>query len=124
MNGDVATTGSPSARSRAAAGATDPKLHRRSRPRRPRPRAGFRWAPALVPPGWKVSRTAPRLDAATGPTALRRVYWRRFLGDEAVAFARDRGDEPGAARVVLQLDAEAADMAVDDVAFGNVVRAP
>ncbi len=36
---------------------------------------------------------------------------------EAVALARDRGDEARMAMVILQLDAQAADVAIDDVAL-------
>src|SRR5664280_2251585 len=45
-------------------------------------------------------------------------------GDEAVALAGDGGDEARVAVVVLELDAQAADVAVDDVALGHEVHAP
>src|SRR5258705_1924848 len=44
--------------------------------------------------------------------------------DEAISPAWDRRDEAGVAVVVLELDPEAADVAVDDVALGDEVRAP
>src|SRR5664280_16492 len=44
--------------------------------------------------------------------------------DEAVALAGDGGDEARVAVVVLERDAQAADVAVDDVALGHEVHAP
>src|SRR6185503_5037135 len=43
---------------------------------------------------------------------------------ESVAAPGDRCDEPRVTVVVLELHSEAADMAVDDVALGNEIRAP
>ena len=44
--------------------------------------------------------------------------------DEAVAATRDGGDETRSPVVVLQLDPEAPDVPVDDVALGHEVRSP
>src|SRR5665811_2267280 len=44
--------------------------------------------------------------------------------DEAIALAGDGGDEARVAVVVLELDAQAPDVAVDDVALGHEVHAP
>src|SRR5688572_21065422 len=45
-------------------------------------------------------------------------------GDEAVALARNRGDEPRMLVVVLQLHAQISDVAIDHVAFRDEVRTP
>src|SRR6478672_2286139 len=45
-------------------------------------------------------------------------------GDESVAHARDRRDESRVPIVILELDPEAPDMPVDDVALGDEVGAP
>src|SRR5450759_3984214 len=66
-------------------------------------------------------RSAARLSARSRPAFPARV---REGGDEAVAQARDRGDEARPAVVVLELDAQAPDVAVHDVALGHEVGAP
>src|SRR6187431_2249448 len=43
---------------------------------------------------------------------------------ESIALAGLRGDEPRTTVVVVQLDAQGPDMAIDDVALGHEVRAP
>src|SRR5213592_2440637 len=48
----------------------------------------------------------------------------RERGDEAITGAGDRLDEAGAPIVVLQLDSQASDMAVDDIALGDEVGSP
>src|SRR5450759_2696837 len=45
-------------------------------------------------------------------------------GDKSIALAVDRGDEAWIAMVVRQLDAQAPDVAIDDVALGHEVGAP
>src|SRR5688572_1936768 len=44
--------------------------------------------------------------------------------NEPIALSRDRGDEAGLPIVVLQLDPQAADVAIHDIALGHEVRAP
>src|SRR5947207_15984830 len=44
--------------------------------------------------------------------------------DEAITGAGDRLDEAGAPIVVLQLDPQASDMAVEDIALGDEVGSP
>src|SRR5688572_10595830 len=48
----------------------------------------------------------------------------RERGDEPIPLPRHGRDEPWLAPVVLELCAEVADMAVDDVALGHVVDVP
>src|ERR1051325_7470444 len=45
-------------------------------------------------------------------------------GDEAVAPAGDRADEPRGTPIVLELHAQVPDMPVDEIALRGVVRAP
>src|SRR5450759_4477081 len=66
-------------------------------------------------------RSGPRLVARVslaGPAGVREG------GDEPVALARDRGDEARVPVVVLELDPQAPDVAVDDVALGDEVGTP
>src|SRR5665811_1210651 len=66
------------------------------------------------------------------PSVARLVAWVRVAGpagvreggDEPVALARDRGDEARVPVVVLELDPQAPDVAVDDVALGDEVGTP
>src|ERR1700675_590449 len=69
----------------------------------------------------------PGGDSGTGLLALlqRLVPAQvREGGDEPVALTRNRRDETRMTVVVLELDPEAADVAVHDVALGNEVSAP
>src|ERR1700690_1486795 len=78
-------------------------------------------------PGGPAPALSPRALSGRGALAGARPVIPAGVGegrDEAVALAGDGGDEARVAVVVLELDAQAADVAVDDVALGPEVGAP
>src|SRR6202142_1395795 len=92
---------------------------------RPAPEPGD--VPGGAQPGGSAPARSPRALSGRAALAGARPVIPAGVGegrDEAVALAGDGGDEARVAVVVLELDAQAADVAVDDVALGHEVGAP